>query len=88
MAFRSKFVQILEMAADDSPLEDMERIDRLDFGADEMAGIRAGPQTAVPIGDERKDVMRVPKFVTRIVRAFGMVVNRHHDVVFLHQPLD
>ena len=53
-----------------------------------MPDISADAKARVPILDERKDVVGIPKFVIRMRSALGMTMNTRRNVVFLDELLD
>src|SRR5438874_1318427 len=53
-----------------------------------MAGIRARADSLVTIFDHRKNIIRVPNLVVRIVAPAAMLVNAHPDIEFLDELFD
>ena len=79
----AKFVQVLEMQADDMSLEHLDAVDRLDAAACPVTDIGTGadPGCAVPGHLQHK-------VGTPVMRRLGMIVDGHLDVVFLAEALD
>src|SRR5260221_4145323 len=74
MGIVAHFVEILEMTADDSALEDAQTVHGFKVGADPMAGISARADTFVAVFDNGEKVIGVPHAVTRIIGFPGMIV--------------
>jgi len=75
--------EVFEMEADDSALEFLEALDRVEAGANPMAGVGAGPEQRAAALDGLEDGVGIP-----VVGRLGMVMDGDFDVVVLAEFLD
>src|SRR5258708_5591641 len=78
-------VEILQVAANHTALEDFNAIDRLQSRPDPVPRIGAGTYSFVPILDHRQNVVGIPHFVIGVIRLLGVVMKADHNVIFLDQ---
>ena len=79
------FIQVFQVDADDAASENFQAVHRHEAGAHPVADIGTGTDARVAVLDDAQDVMRIPHFIGRIVRAARMVVKAHADIEFLHE---
>src|SRR4051812_2264844 len=87
-AFFSKLVQVLQVAADDSPFENFQAIHGFETGTNPMARIGAGTDAFVAVFHHFQDVIGIPHAVAGLILALGMIMESDHDVVFFYHFFD
>ena len=79
---------VLQMAADDAALEDLDAVKRVQAAGLPVSRVRARADARVAILGNLDDVVRVPDPILRIVDAPRVVMDADPDVELLHKRLD
>ncbi len=84
MRLQAQLVQIFQVAADDAAFQNTQTVDRLEAGAEPVAGVRAHADPPVAVFDQREDVIKVPRAIAGVIRPARMVVECERGNVFLN----